>query len=268
MLFFHLFRSLGYLLYGVCQRWRALRANPQNIITPLDKHYTYVYAGLRMVDILGHVNNSKYLEICELARWHFGGYSGLFPVLLKARVNFVAASVVMQFVREMPPFRRYLVTTEVLRFEGANDSGTNTSSNIINTTPSAETSKGSDGNDTPRDGRVVLVQEIWSADGKKLYAGVLFRAALVGDANSPIALPSTGERRGRSAPLCCSSAFAVNGTTTTEVKAMAAKNTERFYARMGFNASKDIAEGKDWIDGTRQIERAWRSGLRNVKSPQ
>ncbi|KAH9600272.1 hypothetical protein LSM04_001547 [Trypanosoma melophagium] len=246
MLFFHLLRSLGYVVCGAYRRRQILRANPQAIIKPLGKHYTFVYAGLRMVDILGHVNNSKYLEICELARWHLGGYSGLVPILRKSGANFVAASVVMQFVREMPPCRRYLVTTEILRFEGANDSGM---TNSTNTTSSTEVNK-VDGDDLPQDGRMVLVQEIWSADGKKLYAGILLRAALVGDPNSPIAIPSTGEHH-------------------AEVKAMASENAERFYTRMGFNLSKDNSgKVEDWVDGTRQLERAWRSGLRNVKSPQ
>ncbi|KEG13076.1 hypothetical protein DQ04_01231110 [Trypanosoma grayi] len=251
-------RNIAYTMYGVYQRHQVLRANPKAVIEPFKKHRAFVYAGLRMADMFGHINNARYLEIFELARWHHAGYAGLATTLREANASFVVASANVQYVREMPPCRRYLVTVQLLQFEGTDATAAGGGA--------ARSPATSGGDAPPRDGRMVIMQEIWSADEKTLYAGVLLRAALVGDARSPLALPSSGKQRSRYAPLSCSGVFAT-ATGPAAARAAAEENTQDFYTRLGFTRCQEGTKGESWIDITRDVEKEWRSKLRSVKFP-
>ncbi|KAF8275953.1 hypothetical protein TcYC6_0012250 [Trypanosoma cruzi] len=257
MVFLTLLRTAAYFIYGAYQRRRMLGTNPQAVIEPMKKHYTCVYAGIRMADIFGHVNNSKYLEICELARWHYGGYIGMVKILWELRASFVVASVNVQYVREILPCRRYLVTTEVLRFEDAGSSSDK---------PISGKDESGVARNLPPAGRMVIMHEIWSMDKKTLYAGILLRAALVGDAKSPLAIPSGGKRRGRYALLDCRAVYAaIRGADGANE--LANENMRNFYNRLGFQPNQEDFNGDPWIEASMRLEKEWRSKLQSVKEP-
>lgn len=116
---------------------------------------THVYCGPRMVDELGHVNNAKYLEIMEFARWHQLSFLGLGSFLSAKRIAFVVSDLSIAYVREVPPLRTVAVRTRILPA----------------TTSSSEASF---------DRRLYAEQEIWSEDGRVLHASALMSVALVG----------------------------------------------------------------------------------------
>ncbi|RNF01399.1 hypothetical protein TraAM80_07050 [Trypanosoma rangeli] len=257
MAFMLLLRAIRYCMYGAYQRRQLLRANPQAIVDPLKKHYTCVYAGIRMADIFGHVNNAKYLEMCELARWHYAAYSGLAQTYLKKRTSLVVASVSIQYVRELPPCRSYLVTTEVLRFEDAGP---------VSVGPTSGRDGSGVAKQLPPAGRMVFMHEIWSMDKKILHAGILLRAALVGDSTSPLAIPSGGQRRSKHALLDCRAAYAVD-RSVDDVNRLTEANLKSFYHRLGFQPNQEGFQGEPWIEASRRLEKEWRSKLQGVNEP-
>ncbi|RNF16305.1 uncharacterized protein Tco025E_05231 [Trypanosoma conorhini] len=259
MAFMLLLRAVGYCMYGALQRRQLLRANPQAVVDPLKKHHTRVYAGIRMADIFGHVNNAKYLEICELARWHCAGYTGLVGAHWRTRTSFIVASVSVQYVRELPPCRSYLVTTEVLGFEEAGPVAPERPASVREEGGAAKTL-------LPPAGRLVMMHEIWSMDKKTLYAGILLRAALVGDSTSPFAIPSGDRRRGKHALLDSRSLFAVD-RSLEEVNRQAESNLKGLHKRLGFQPSQEGFLGEPWIEASRRLEKEWRSRLRSAKEP-
>lgn len=67
MAFVHLARCFRYLVFG---SWRYYRNIQRRILLDPRFGVANVYVGFRMMDAFGHVNNSRYLEICEFGRWH------------------------------------------------------------------------------------------------------------------------------------------------------------------------------------------------------
>eukprot|EP00758_Cryptobia_borreli_P003786 Tbor_TRINITY_DN3982_c0_g1::TRINITY_DN3982_c0_g1_i2::g.839::m.839 len=125
MVLLHSLRSLRALCKGYLGRKDFLKKNHSAIealnrngrqapVTPFGvETCMQMYIGYRLIDIFGHVNNAKYLEICELARWHQLGliygvscfrYGGIFPVV---------SSISMQYIRQIQPGRRVNVYTQL-----------------------------------------------------------------------------------------------------------------------------------------------------------
>ena len=48
-------------------------------------------------DAFGHVNNSKYLELLEEARWQFAEHIGLIPLLTEYNLGFIIIDLNMRF---------------------------------------------------------------------------------------------------------------------------------------------------------------------------
>ena len=136
MVVFHVMRCARYVLRGFLEPKKGI----------FDETLVNVYAGLRMADAFGHVNNAKFLEIFEFGRWHQGGAQRIFAEFRKARVlPFVAASHV-QYLLPISPATLVTVRTRV-----------------VNT-----------------DGRWwVMRQLITDRSGRKVYAAALFRIAIM-----------------------------------------------------------------------------------------
>ncbi|KAG5476777.1 hypothetical protein CUR178_03962 [Leishmania enriettii] len=126
-----------------------------------------VYCGLRMIDAFGHVNNSKYLEICELARWHQLSFLGMGATMARHRVAFVVSDLSIIYQREIGPRSTVLVTSRISFLPSSTVyAGQSSSSSVA--PPSSESR------------RVYIEHEIWSQDGRKLHAAATVAAALIG----------------------------------------------------------------------------------------
>lgn len=65
-------------------------------------------------DINGHMNNSRYLALMDLGRWHFLMVSGLTAPLRAWRWAPVAVRVEIDYKKSLKPFERFTLETRVL----------------------------------------------------------------------------------------------------------------------------------------------------------
>ena len=80
-----------------------------------DPYGTYtanIFCGIRMMDAFGHINNAKYLEIMELARWQHGTGTVWFSTFGKGAVFPVVAGTSITFVREIKPWTTVQVSVQ------------------------------------------------------------------------------------------------------------------------------------------------------------
>ncbi len=106
----HTLRSLRYVIRG-----RFLRPEPSDLFQETSGRY---YAGLRMMDVFGHVNNARFLELFEFARWEQGGQMRMWEKFGKAQmIPFVAACHV-HYVTAIPPCSVVEVRTKVVEAHG------------------------------------------------------------------------------------------------------------------------------------------------------
>jgi acyl-CoA thioesterase FadM len=64
-------------------------------------HTTGVYVGARTMDLAFHVNNSRYLELAEFARWEAAARCGLLGKLLRTGALQVVSNVHVQYLKPM-----------------------------------------------------------------------------------------------------------------------------------------------------------------------
>ncbi|KAG5501975.1 hypothetical protein JKF63_04246 [Porcisia hertigi] len=127
-----------------------------------------VYCGFRMIDGLGHVNNAKYLEICELARWHQLSFLGLGLGAVRRRLAFIVSDVSITYQREIGPRCTVCVVTRILLAPPRSTmDGPSSSSSLEEASLSDQR-------------RIFVEQEIWSRDGRRLHAALTFAAAIMG----------------------------------------------------------------------------------------
>ena len=69
------------------------------------------------LDLLGHLNNGKYLTILDICRLDLVTRSGLLRELTKRRWYPVVAAQTIQFRRSLYPFKKFQVTTEVVGWD-------------------------------------------------------------------------------------------------------------------------------------------------------
>ena len=69
------------------------------------------------LDLLGHMNNGKYLTILDICRLDLVSRSGLLRELTKRRWYPVVAAQTIQFRRSLYPFKKFQVTTEVVGWD-------------------------------------------------------------------------------------------------------------------------------------------------------
>jgi acyl-CoA thioesterase FadM len=130
----------------------ALRGRASAPKEVFDETTVNIYAGWRMVDAFGHINNSRYLELFELARWHEGGQKRYFSKFRKAEMYPTVAAAHIQFLKEIPPAQVVRIHTRTVCCNG----------------------------------RWFLVrQHMFDRTGTKLHATALFRIAMI-DSSSAV----------------------------------------------------------------------------------
>ncbi|TAK91280.1 MAG: thioesterase [Burkholderiaceae bacterium] len=68
-------------------------------------------------DINFHVNNGRYLTFMDLARVHFCAQSGLLKLILTRGWMPVLAAADINFIRPLPPLRRFTIRTRLLGWD-------------------------------------------------------------------------------------------------------------------------------------------------------
>lgn len=129
---------------------RSLRSYLRGVRCPevgvFDETSVNLYAGWRMIDAFGHVNNAKYLELFEFGRWHQGGAQRSVKTFKKAQLYPVVAAVHIQYMSEI----KAMTTVQV-------------KSKIVNAD----------------DRSFVMRQHMLSQDGTKLFSTAFFRLSIV-----------------------------------------------------------------------------------------
>lgn len=72
-----------------------------------------MYMGLRMTDMFGHINNSRYIEAMEFARWHQMSCTGIYGRMKRAQLFPIVSSLDLQFVREIKPCSTVVIRTQM-----------------------------------------------------------------------------------------------------------------------------------------------------------
>eukprot|EP01063_Lacrimia_lanifica_P022784 TRINITY_DN30303_c0_g1_i1.p1 TRINITY_DN30303_c0_g1~~TRINITY_DN30303_c0_g1_i1.p1 ORF type:complete len:206 (+),score=50.46 TRINITY_DN30303_c0_g1_i1:73-690(+) len=106
MVLLHSLRTAYYTWHG------AYRAGALESI--LETGVTRVYAGARATDMFLHVNNARYLEYFEFARWHHGARAGVTRGFWNTGVYPVVGAVHIQYMKELKPFQFVDVSTRVV----------------------------------------------------------------------------------------------------------------------------------------------------------
>ena len=70
-------------------------------------------------DSFGHVNNAKYLELLEEARWRYAEDNGLLKLLNKANLGFIIIDMRLRFRDEVVEGDRITVSTQLLTLGSA-----------------------------------------------------------------------------------------------------------------------------------------------------
>lgn len=71
----------------------------------------------RYVDVNLHMNYASYLEVMELARWHWTVRTGLMNRFMRAGLRPVVGSIDVRYHRELQPLQRFVVETRAVGFE-------------------------------------------------------------------------------------------------------------------------------------------------------
>uniref|UniRef100_A0A7S1LE87 Thioesterase domain-containing protein n=1 Tax=Neobodo designis TaxID=312471 RepID=A0A7S1LE87_NEODS len=106
MAILHTLRTAYYFLHG------ALVA--PHIRSILEPAVTRVYVGYRAMDLFMHVNNARYLEYFEFARWHHGARANINARFWDTGVYPVVGTAHVQFLKELKPGRFAFVSTQVV----------------------------------------------------------------------------------------------------------------------------------------------------------
>jgi YbgC/YbaW family acyl-CoA thioester hydrolase len=110
MVLLHTLRSLRYVLRG-----RFARREPIDVFQETKGRY---YAGLRMMDVFGHVNNARYLELFEFARWEQGGEMRMWEKFGKAKIIPFVAACHVHYVTAIAPCSVVEIRTRVVEATG------------------------------------------------------------------------------------------------------------------------------------------------------
>lgn len=70
-------------------------------------------------DAFGHVNNAKYLELLEEARWRFAEHHGLIPLLEREQLGFIIIDMRLRFRNEVREGEEIVVSTRLITLGSA-----------------------------------------------------------------------------------------------------------------------------------------------------
>lgn len=106
-MFLHVLRVLRYTLLGLAQ--------PK--VAPFDECTTKIFVGLRKCDGFMHVNNARYLEMLEFARYNQGSRSTWNSRFVSARIWPVIGAIHIQYANQILPYRFVNVTTRIASYD-------------------------------------------------------------------------------------------------------------------------------------------------------
>lgn len=113
------FRALYAAISGIASRLITKRWGTRESFQKLSEigtgefHVMNARANLWDCDINGHVNNSSYVYMGELARWHLCGLNGLLGTVIQNKWSFIVGSQSFRYRRAIPPLAKYQVWTIV-----------------------------------------------------------------------------------------------------------------------------------------------------------
>ena len=99
-----------------------------------------------MIDVFGHVNNARFLELFEFARWQQGGEMRMWEKFGKAKIVPFVAACHIHYVNAIPPCTTVQIRTKLVQSNGK---------------------------------WWTMRQTMLSAKGDKIHASALFRIALI-----------------------------------------------------------------------------------------
>lgn len=73
--------------------------------------------GLLDIDFNMHINNAKYLNYLERARWDQFVQNGIWDAMLKSKLNFVVASLEIGYIRELGLFKKFDIESRYLGWD-------------------------------------------------------------------------------------------------------------------------------------------------------
>lgn len=94
-----------------------VKRNEPAIIAPLGTSSHTYRVWPHQIDYNLHLNNAKYLNILEHARWVLFRENGWFKYLFAKRLNVVVASFEITFIRELNIFTQFEVRSRVLSWD-------------------------------------------------------------------------------------------------------------------------------------------------------
>ena len=170
MVLLHVARTLRYAFTGEFLQTKT---------APFEECVTKVFVGVRKMDGFMHVNNSRYLEMMEFARYNQGGRAGWNKRFISSKIWPVIGSVHIHYMTQIAPWRFVNVHTRLAGYEGR---------------------------------YLHIHQDIRSADDKILHATALFRVAMVhknktmelDDAMEKLGFPKQEDGRMNEVFLACS----------------------------------------------------------------
>lgn len=65
------------------------------------------------LDLYFHMNNAKYLNAMELARWDVAGKTGMLRAMLKKRWYVIAANIEITYLKSLQPFQKYAIRSQL-----------------------------------------------------------------------------------------------------------------------------------------------------------
>ena len=93
------------------QLWTAKMANP------LERRLLFFRAWLHDCDFNLHMTNSRYLALMDLCRMDLMMAMGMSKYILKHKWKFVVNAQEITYIKEIPPFSRFRISTQVLAWD-------------------------------------------------------------------------------------------------------------------------------------------------------
>lgn len=104
------------MLYWIFQSYFRKNKKPKNQLFDVVKMAQSV--SFTDLDIYQHVNNAKYLNKYEIARWHFCIQTGLTKILLEEKIQFIVVGAEISYIKELKWKEKFQVRTQIV---GADD---------------------------------------------------------------------------------------------------------------------------------------------------
>lgn len=88
--------------------------NPLDFFEPARRQFR---VGILDIDFNLHINNAKYLNYMERARWDLFVQNGTWDLTLKNRLNFIVASAEIGYIRELNLFKKFEIESRYLGWD-------------------------------------------------------------------------------------------------------------------------------------------------------